>query len=52
MTNVLMFRFIGAYCHIWEKESLSELFGKMDVMADTLPEMADKIIARQASSSL
>ncbi|KAJ5319814.1 hypothetical protein PENANT_c026G00169 [Penicillium antarcticum] len=42
--------FKGAYCHIWEKESLSELFGVMDVMADTLPEMADKIIEAQASS--
>lgn len=44
------FRFKGAYCSVWEKESLSELFGEMDVMDDTLPGMADKIIAHQASS--
>ncbi|KAJ5342617.1 hypothetical protein N7541_011741 [Penicillium brevicompactum] len=42
--------FKGAYCSVWEKESLSELFGEMDVMDDTLPGMADKIIAHQASS--
>jgi 2-haloacid dehalogenase len=35
---------------VWEKESLSELFGEMDVMDETLPGMADKIIAHQASA--
>lgn len=47
---LVLHRFKGAYCSIWEKESLSELFGEMDVMDDTLPGMADKIIAHQASS--
>lgn len=37
--------FKGAYCSVWENEALTELFGEMDVLADTLPEMADKIIA-------
>ncbi|KAF8866167.1 HAD-like protein [Acephala macrosclerotiorum] len=37
--------FKGAYCTIWEKEPLQELFGDMEVIADTLPEMADKVIA-------
>ncbi|RAH48096.1 haloacid dehalogenase-like hydrolase [Aspergillus brunneoviolaceus CBS 621.78] len=37
----------SAYCSIWEKEPITELFGDMDVMAETLPEMADKIIAAQ-----
>lgn len=39
-------RFRGAYCSIWEGEGLPELYGgAMEVMSDTLPEMADKIIA-------
>lgn len=38
--------FRGAYCTVWEKEACSELFGgEMEVMADTLEEMADGIIA-------
>lgn len=37
-------RFRGAYCTVWEKEPLTELFGEMDVIAETLPEMAEKII--------
>ncbi|KAH6722799.1 haloacid dehalogenase-like hydrolase [Leptodontidium sp. 2 PMI_412] len=37
--------FKGAYCTVWEKEPLLELFGEMEVIADTLPEMADKVIA-------
>ncbi|ORY58577.1 putative 2-haloalkanoic acid dehalogenase [Pseudomassariella vexata] len=37
--------FKGAYCSVYEKEDCAELFGeKMDVMSDTLPEMARKII--------
>ncbi|KAK6002979.1 hypothetical protein QM012_000824 [Aureobasidium pullulans] len=37
--------FKGAYCSIFEKEDCKELFDvDMDVMADTLPEMAKKII--------
>lgn len=38
-------RFRGAYCSVWEREALTDLFGEMDVLADTLPEMADKVIA-------
>ena len=37
-------RFKSAYCSVLEKESCTELFGEMDVMADTLVEMAEKII--------
>ncbi|KAI5236629.1 2-haloalkanoic acid dehalogenase [Aureobasidium subglaciale] len=37
--------FKGAYCSVYEKEDCKELFGvDMDVMADTLPAMAKKII--------
>ena len=35
----------GAFCTVWEGESLPEIFGDVDVVADTLPEMADKVIA-------
>ncbi|KAJ5666665.1 hypothetical protein N7462_011074 [Penicillium macrosclerotiorum] len=42
--------FQGAYCTVLEKEPLHSLFGDMDVVDDTLPGMADKIIASQASS--
>ena len=38
-------RFRGAYCTVWEREPLTELFGHMDVIADSLPEMADKVIS-------
>ncbi|KAJ9148937.1 Haloacid dehalogenase-like hydrolase [Pleurostoma richardsiae] len=40
--------FRGAYCTILEGEPLHEVFGDMDVVADTLPAMADAIIAAQA----
>ncbi|KXT00586.1 hypothetical protein AC578_3139 [Pseudocercospora eumusae] len=36
--------FKGAYCSAYEKYDCSEVFGTMDVMADTLPSMAKKII--------
>lgn len=40
-----MYRFKGAYCSVYEKEDCKELFDvDMDVMADTLPEMAKKMI--------
>ncbi|BCS27963.1 uncharacterized protein APUU_61011S [Aspergillus puulaauensis] len=42
--------FKGAYSSIWEKEPLTELFGEMDVIDETLPGMADKIIAHQTSA--
>ena len=38
--------FRGAYCTVYEKESCSEIFDEViDVTADTLPEMAKKIVA-------
>ncbi|CAK3862290.1 related to 2-haloalkanoic acid dehalogenase [Lecanosticta acicola] len=37
--------FRGAYCSVYEGEALTDLFGEMDVLSDSLPEMADKIIA-------
>jgi len=41
-----MRRFRGAYCTVLELEACEELFGgAMEVMEDTLPEMARKIIA-------
>lgn len=41
--------FRGAYCTVYEKESCSEIFdSKMDVIGNSLPEMAEKIV--QASS--
>lgn len=30
---------------VWEKENCSDIFGDMDVIADDLPTLADKIIA-------
>lgn len=36
--------FKTAYCTIYEKFALDDIFGKMDVTADTLPEMADLVI--------
>jgi len=41
-------RFKAAWCSVWEKEACVDLFGEMDVMADELVEMADKIIAASA----
>ncbi|KAF2089927.1 HAD-like protein [Saccharata proteae CBS 121410] len=37
--------FKGAYTSVWEKEPCTELFGEMDVMAETPLEMAEKMIA-------
>jgi hypothetical protein len=36
--------FKGAYCTVWEKEPCTALFGEMDVMADSFPDMARKIV--------
>ncbi|KAH7148212.1 FAD dependent oxidoreductase-domain-containing protein [Dactylonectria macrodidyma] len=46
--------FKGAYCTVWEKEACTDLFGTMDVMADTFPDMARKIVAasKAAESSI
>lgn len=41
---------MGAYCTVLEKEPLLDFFGDMDVVDGTLPGMASKIIAQQASS--
>ncbi|KAF4342110.1 HAD protein [Fusarium beomiforme] len=40
--------FKSAYCSVLENEACVDIFGEMDVMSDSLSEMADKII--QASS--
>ncbi|KAK8038304.1 2-haloacid dehalogenase [Apiospora phragmitis] len=37
--------FNGAWVSLWEKESCSDIFGDMDVVADSLPELADGIVA-------
>jgi 2-haloacid dehalogenase len=37
--------FKTAYCLVLEKEPLEDVFGKMDVVAETLPELADKVAA-------
>jgi len=37
-------RFKGAYCSVLEKEPCLEIFGEMDVMADSLPEMARSVV--------
>jgi 2-haloacid dehalogenase len=36
--------FKTAYCLVLEKEALEDVFGKMDVVADTLPELAQKLV--------
>jgi 2-haloacid dehalogenase len=36
--------FRTAYCLVLEKEPLEDVFGKMDVVAETLPELAEKVI--------
>lgn len=40
-----MHRFRAAWCSEWEKEQCTSIFGEMDITADSLPELADKIIA-------
>lgn len=47
ISSHLTHRYKGAYCTIWEKEPIVELFGEMEVMAETLPAMADKIISAE-----
>ena len=37
--------FQTAYCTVLEKEPLEDVFGKTNVTTDTLPELADKVIA-------
>jgi hypothetical protein len=44
LSNPDLDRYKGAYCTILEKEACADIFGRMDVMADTLPDMARKII--------
>jgi 2-haloacid dehalogenase len=41
----LKHRFKAAYCTIWEKVRCDELFGEMDITADSFVEMAHGIIA-------
>lgn len=45
-------RFNTAYCTVLEREALPEIFGRTDVMADTLPELADRVVANTTSRSL
>lgn len=45
-----MCRFKGAYCTVWEKEPCTDLFGSMDVMENTFPEMARKIVSASKAS--
>ncbi|GKZ21341.1 hypothetical protein AbraIFM66951_010130 [Aspergillus brasiliensis] len=42
--------FRGAWVSIWEKETCSDIFGEMDVMADSLPMLAEGIIAATAGN--
>lgn len=44
------FRFKAAWCSVWEVEALPEIFGEVDVVADSLVEMADKIVEAAKSS--
>lgn len=37
-------RFKAAWCSVWEKLPVSEVFGDVDVVADSLEAMADGII--------
>lgn len=37
-------RFKAAWCSAWEIEPVPEVFGEVDVVADSLVDMADKII--------
>lgn len=37
-------RFKAAWCSVWELEPVPEVFGEVDVVADSLVDMADKII--------
>lgn len=39
------YRFKAAWTSDYEKEPVTEIFGEIDVLADSLVEMADKIIA-------
>lgn len=50
MLTLSVNRFKSAYCTVLEMEPLTELFGDMDVIDATLPGMADKIIASQATA--
>lgn len=42
---IFKYRFKGAWVSLWEKETCSDIFGEMDVVADGLPSLADGIIA-------
>lgn len=40
-------RFKGAYSTVLEAEPMHEIYGDMEVVADSLPAMADAIIAAE-----
>lgn len=44
LTRIGNSRFKAAWCSEWEIEAVPEIFGEVDVVADSLVEMADKII--------
>lgn len=41
---LIAYRFKSAYCSVLEKEACVDIFGEMDVMSDSLSQMADLII--------
>jgi 2-haloacid dehalogenase len=43
-------RFKAAYCTIWEKVRCDELFGEMDVTADSFVDLARGIIAAASNA--
>ena len=45
LTLLCYYRFHGAYTTVLEGEALHDIFGEMDVVAPTLPEMAEAIVA-------
>ncbi|KAJ5570334.1 2-haloalkanoic acid dehalogenase [Penicillium hispanicum] len=42
--------FKGAWVSVWEKEPCSDIFGEMDVVADDLVTMADRIVGASTSN--
>ena len=46
VTTAVKVGFRGAYCTVYEKEPCAEIFdAELEVVADSLPDMADRIIA-------
>jgi hypothetical protein len=49
-TDPRNFSFKGAWVSEWELEQCEDVFGGMDVVADSLPALADGIIAAAAKA--